>query len=161
MTFQILLWLSLLKKISTSNTENKQEEKNPDVFYWSEGSISIGKIGDSSISSSKEISTDALTFGFDRYYDEKSLSGFAFRLGKNDTDVGSLGSNLDADTYNLTFYNTTSKDDDTKFIDTFLGVGKLNYDILTVLDNKNFTAEREGYQLYGTIRAKMRLKKII
>ena len=124
----------LAKKISTSNTENKQEEKNPDVFYWSEGSISIGKIGDSSISSSKEISTDALTFGFDRYYDEKSLSGFAFRLGKNDTDVGSLGSNLDTETYNLTFYNTTSKDDDTKFIDTILGVGKLNYNILTSID---------------------------
>ena len=70
-----------------------------------------------------------------------------------------MGSNLDADTYNLTFYNTTSKDDDTKFIDTFLGVGKLNYDILTVLDNKNFTAEREGYQLYGTIRAKDEIKK--
>ena len=149
----------LAQKISTSNTEDKQEEKNQDVFYWSEGSISLGKIGDSSISSSKEISTDALTFGFDKFIDEKSLSGFAFRLGKNDTDVGSLGSNLDTDTYNLTFYNTSSKDDDTKFIDTILGVGKLNYDILTVLDNKNLTAEREGYQLYGTIRVKDEIKK--
>ena len=148
----------LAQKISTSNTEDKQE-KNQDVFYWSEGSISLGKIGDSSISSSKEISTDALTFGFDKFNDEKSLSGFAFRLGKNDTDVGSLGSNLDTDTYNLTFYNTSSKDDDTKFIDTILGVGKLNYDILTVLDNKNLTAEREGYQLYGTIRVKDEIKK--
>ena len=90
----------LAQKISTSNTEDKQEEKNQDVFYWSEGSISLGKIGDSSISSSKEISTDALTFGFDKFIDEKSLSGFAFRFGKNDTDVGSLGSNLDTDTYN-------------------------------------------------------------
>ena len=90
---------------------------------------------------------------------KKSLSGFAFRFGKNDTDVGSLGSNLDTETYNLTFYNTTSKDDDTKFIDTILGFGKLNYDILTALDNKNLTAEREGYQLYGTIRAKDEIKK--
>ncbi len=150
---------NLAKKISTSNTEDKQEEKNQDVFYWSEGSISLGKIGDSSISSPKEISTDALTFGFDKFIDEKSLSGFAFRFGKNDTDVGSLGSNLDTETYNLTFYNTTSKEDDTKFIDTILGVGSLNYDILTVLDNKNLTAEREGYQLYGTIRAKNEIKK--
>ena len=149
----------LAKKISTSNTEDKQKKKNQDVFYWSEGSISLGKIGDSSISSSKEISTDALTFGVDKFIDEKSLSGFAFRLGKNDTDVGSLGSNLDTDTFNLTFYNTSSKDDDTKFIDTILGVGKLNYDILTVLDNKNLTAEREGYQLYGTIRVKDEIKK--
>ena len=149
----------LAQKISTSNTEDKQEEKNQDVFYWSEGSISLGKTGDSSISSSKEISTDALTFGVDKFNDEKSLSGFAFRFGKNDTDVGSLGSNLDTDTYNLTFYNTTSKDDDTKFIDTILGVGNLNYDILTALDNKNLTAEREGYQLYGTIRVKDEIKK--
>ncbi len=149
----------LAQKISTSNTEDKLEEKNQDVFYWSEGSISLGKIGDSSISSSKKINTDALTFGFDKFIDEKSLSGFALRFGKNDTDVGSLGSNLDTETYNLTFYNTTSKDDDTKFIDTILGVGSLNYDILTVLDNKNLTAEREGYQLYGTIRAKNEIKK--
>ena len=149
----------LAKKISTSNTEEMQEEKNQDVFYWSEGSISLGKIGDSSISSSKKINTDALTFGFDKFIDEKSLSGFALRFGKNDTDVGSLGSNLDTETYNLTFYNTTSKEDDTKFIDTILGVGSLNYDILTVLDNKNLTAEREGYQLYGTIRAKNEIKK--
>ena len=149
----------LAQKISTSNTEDKQEEKNQDVFYWSEGSISLGKIGDSSISSSKKINTDALTFGFDKFIDEKSLSGFAFRFGKNDTDVGSLGSNLDTETYNLTFYNTSSKEDDTKFIDTILGFGKLNYEILTALDNKNLTAEREGYQLYGTIRVKDEIKK--
>ena len=149
----------LAQKISTSNTEDKLEEKNQDVFYWSEGSISLGKIGDSSISSSKKINTDALTFGFDKFIDEKSLSGFALRFGKNDTDVGSLGSNLDTETYNLTFYNTTSKDDDTKFIDTILGFGKLNYEILTALDNKNLTAEREGYQLYGTIRVKDEIKK--
>ena len=149
----------LAKKISTFNTEEMQEEKNQDIFYWSEGSISLGKIGDSSISSSKEISTDALTFGFDKFIDEKSLSGFAFRFGKNDTDVGSLGSNLDTETYNLTFYNTTSKDDDTKFIDTILGFGKLNYDMFTVVDGINLTAEREGYQLYGTIKAKDEIKK--
>ena len=68
--FQILLWAKLAKKISTFNTEEMQKEKNQDVFYWSEG-LSIGKIGDSSISSSKEISTDALTFGFDKFIDEK------------------------------------------------------------------------------------------
>ena len=90
---------------------------------------------------------------------KKVYQDLLFDLEKNDTDVGSLGSNLDTDTYNLTFYNTTSKDDDTKFIDTILGVGKLKYDILTVLDNKNLTAEREGYQLYGTIRAKDEIKK--
>ena len=149
----------LAKKISTSDTEEMQEEKNQDVFYWSEGSISLGKIGDSSISSSKKINTDALTFGFDKFIDEKSLSGLALRFGKNDTDVGSLGSNLDTETYNLSFYNTTSKDDETKFIDTILGFGKLNYDILTALDNKDLTAKREGYQLYATIRVKDEIKK--
>ena len=63
----------LAKKISTSNTEEMQQEKNQDVFYWSEGSISLGKIGDSSISSSKKINTDALTFGFDKFVNEKKF----------------------------------------------------------------------------------------
>ena len=62
------------------------------------------------------------------------IKGFAFRIGKDDVDVGSAGSNLDTDTFNLTYYQHSQIDDDTKLIDTVLGFGKLNSDILTVID---------------------------
>ena len=49
------------------STEKKNKKKDNDTFYWSEGSISVGKIGDTSISSSRQIDTNAITFGSDRF----------------------------------------------------------------------------------------------
>ena len=127
--------------------------------YWSEGSIAIGRIGDTSISSTKKIDTDALTFGADKFTNNNGIKGLAFRLGRNNVDIGNAGSNLDTDTYNITFYSTTPIEDDTKFLDRIIGFGKLNSDLLTVLDGQNLTADRSGHQLYGTIRIKDEIKK--
>ena len=52
---------------STAAKKRSNSDKDQDVFYWSEGSISVGKIGDTSISSSKKIDTNAITFGSDRF----------------------------------------------------------------------------------------------
>ena len=68
-----------------------------------------------------------------------------FRFGKNDVDVGSGGSNLDTDTYNLTHYTSSPIEEDTKFIDTIIGVGFLKSDVLSVLDGKRLAAERNGF----------------
>ena len=40
-----------------------------------------------------------------------------------------------------------------------IGFGKLNSDLLTVLDGEKLTAERDGHQIYGTIRIKDEIKK--
>ena len=87
------------------------------------------------------------------------LQGLAFRVGRNNVDVGTGGSNLDTDTFNITYYSTSPIEDDTKFLDTFIGIGKLKSDLLTVLDGKNLTANRTGKQIYGTIRVKDEIKK--
>ena len=63
-------------------------------------------MGDTNISSSKEIETNSLTLGADKFTENNGIVGLAFRYGRDNTDVGDAGSNLDADTYNLTFYNT-------------------------------------------------------
>ena len=83
----------------------------------------------------------------------------AFRVGRNDVDVGTVGSNLDTDTYNLTYYTTSPVEGDSKFVDTIIGIGKLNSNLLTVLDGKNLTADRNGEQIYGTIRIKDEIKR--
>ncbi len=149
---------SFTEALKTSTTK-KKEDKKQDVFYWSEGSIVVGKIGDTSISSAKKIGTDAITIGRDQFTDKNGIKGLAFRVGRNDVDVGTLGSNLDTDTYNLTYYATSPIKDDTKFLDTIVGIGKLSSNLLTVLDGKNLTADRNGGQLYGTIRIKDEIKK--
>ena len=150
---------SLTKVVKTSATTKKKEEKQQDVFYWSEGSIAVGRVGDTNVSSFKKIKTDAITVGVDKFTKNNGISGLAFRFGKNDVKVGSAGSNLDTNTYNLTHYSSSPIEDDTKFIDTVFGVGILNSDILSVLDGKRVTADRKGRQIYGTIKLKDEIKK--
>ena len=137
----------------------KKKNKEEDIFYWSEGSISIGRIGDTSISSTKIVDSDALTFGADKFTDNNGIKGLAFRIGRNNVDVGTAGSNLDTDTYNITYYATSPIEGDTKFLDKIIGLGKLNSDLLTVIDGNNLKADRSGHQIYGTIRVKDEIKK--
>ncbi len=150
---------SLTRAVKTSTTKKKKEDKKKNIFYWSEGSFAVGRIGDSSIASTKKIGTDAITVGADRLTNNNGIKGLAFRVGRNDVDIGTSGSNLDTDTYNLTYYATSPIKDDTKFLDTIVGIGKLNSNILNNLDGKNLTADRNGGQLYGTIRIKDEIKK--
>ena len=150
---------SLTKVVKTSATTKKKEEKQQDVFYWSEGSIAVGRVGETNVSSFKNVKTNAITVGADKFTNNNGIRGLAFRFGKNDIDVGTAGSNLDTDTYNLTHYTSSPIEDDTKFIDTIIGVGVLNSDILSVLDGKRVTADRKGRQIYGTIKLKDEIKK--
>ena len=143
--------ISSIKKISATKNNNIS---NKNYFYWSEGSISLGRVGDTSIASAKEINTNALTFGLDRFTDDYGLEGFAFRFGSDDVDIGSAGSNLDSNTYNITYYSTSPIKDDTKYLDKIFGIGKIRSDIITVLDGKSLTADRTGNQIYGTFKIK-------
>ncbi|WP_440922603.1 autotransporter domain-containing protein [Candidatus Pelagibacter sp.] len=150
---------SLTEAVKTSAAKKKKKDKEENVFYWSEGSIAIGRIGDTSISSTKKIDTDAITFGADKFTDGNGIKGWAFRIGRNNVDVGTAGSNLDTDTYNITYYSTSPIKNDTKFLDSVIGFGKLNSDLLTVLEGEKLAAERSGHQIYGTIRIKDEIKK--
>ena len=145
--------------IRTSLSKKKKNNKEGDVFYWSEGAVAIGRIGDTSISSTKKFGTDAITFGADKLTKKNGVKGLAFRFGKNNVDVGTAGSNLDSDTYNFTFYSTSPIENDTKFIDTIIGIGKLRSDLLTVDNDDRLTANRNGEQFYGTLKIKDEIKK--
>ena len=149
--------LSSLKNLPISTFKKASVKKNSDdsnrnYFYWSEGSISLGRIGDTSISSTKDLKTNSLTFGVDKFYDKKAISGVAIRLGFEDVDIGLGGSNLDSNTYNFTYYHTSHIKNNEKFLDTILGVGRIKSDILTVLDNKKLIASRTGEQVYGAVK---------
>ena len=153
--------LASLTEVIRASAAKKAKDKNKeeDIFYWSEGSISIGRIGDTSISSTKKIDTNAITFGADRFLNNNSIKGLAFRIGRNNIDVGNLGSKLDSDTYNITYYSTSPVKEDVKFLDTIIGIGKLNSNLFTVLDGNQLTADRPGHQIYGTLRIKEEIKK--
>ena len=95
-------WLNKLPEKITAHlasVEKKTEDKKQDLFFWSEGSIAVGRIGDTSISSTKKIGTDAITVGADKFTSKNGIKGLAFRIGRDNVDVGTAGSNLDTDTY--------------------------------------------------------------
>ena len=159
LNFSNQILASLTEVVRTSAAKKNTKDKKQDVFYWSEGSIAVGRMGDTSVSSSKEIETNSLTLGADKFTENNGIVGLAFRYGRDNTDVGDAGSNLDGDTYNLTFYNTRPSEIDTKYIDTIIGIGKIKTDILTVMDGKHLTANRRGKQIYGTVKLKDEIKK--
>ena len=158
-TNQRLASLTQVIKTSTNNRKIKNSEKKQDVFYWSEGSIAVGRIGDTNISSTKKIDSNRITFGADKFDKDKALRGLAFSVGRNNVDIGTAGSSLDTETYNITYYETTPLKNNSKFLDKIFGYGKLNSDLLTVSGGRNLKADRSGHQLYGTIRIKDEIEK--
>ena len=147
--------ISPFKKIVATKNNNDSDQK---YFYWSEGSVAIGKVGDTSIASSKNINANSLTFGFDKLTEKNGIGGFAFRFGNDETTLNLGESELDTETFNITYYSSAPMKNDNKLIDRIFGIGKIRSDIHTSVDGKKFTADRNGNQIYGTIKVKDQLK---
>jgi uncharacterized protein with beta-barrel porin domain len=117
---------------------------------WSEGSISISKIGDSTNSSSSETDGQALAIGFDTKLNDNDLLGFAIQYGKSDTDVGSSGTNVDSENINVSVYRTRPFDND-NFIEGMFGVGLIESDLTRISGSNTLTGSRNGTQIFGSI----------
>jgi len=148
--FSNTMLTSVSKIIPTSIDVNKVTNKLSDNWsFWSEGSISVGKVGDTALSSSKDINSNGITVGIDKKINENKLYGYALRFGKDDVDVGKFTS-LDTNSYSLSAYGTFPHDD-TKFVEGILGIGALKTDHITQGGGTNRTGERNGRQVFGSI----------
>ena len=117
---------------------------------WSEGSISVSKIGDRAGSSSSETDGQALAFGFDTKLNDNDLLGFAVQYGQSDTDIGSSGSTTDSENINLSVYRTRPLNDD-NFIEGMFGVGLIESDLVRVSGSNTLTGSRNGTQIFGSV----------
>ncbi len=158
LNFSNQMLASLAEAIQVSTTP-KEKSKNRDIFYWAEGSLAFGKVRETDTSSKKKIYTDGITIGADKFTDDGEIKGLAFRFSENDVKVGIDGSRLDTDTYNLTYYSTTPVKDDNRFLDAVVGIGALYSDISSVLDGNKLNGNRNGKQIYGTLKLKEEIKK--
>ena len=108
----------LLKKVSNNVLSSAQAKLNPlqkldqilpnDWEVWSEGSISFGKIGESSLSSAQDIDSLGITVGVDTKMDDDQILGVALRVGNTDVDVGTFGSKVDTNALSLSVYGINS-----------------------------------------------------
>ena len=149
--FSNSMMASLSKVVPVSNKTNEVLNKLSDNWsFWSEGSVSIGKTGDTSTSSSKDISSKGVTIGMDKKISKNKLYGYALRLGRDRVDVGSSGSWLDTTSNSLSFYGTFPQDDE-RFIEGILGIGTLKTDTLRKTTTNYHAGERDGAQVFGSI----------
>ena len=152
----------LLKKVSNNVVSSTKAKPNllrsldqflPDGWEaWNEGSISFGRIGDSSLSSAQDINSLGITVGADTKMDNDQILGVAVRVGNTDVDVGTFGSKVDTNALSLSLYGINSLEDK-NFLKHVFGVSYLDSDI--VRKNKantiKQTSDREGKQVFGSL----------
>ena len=159
---ELLFQNELFKKVSNNVASSTQAKFNPiqkldqilpnDWEAWTEGSISFGKIGETSLSSAQDIDGFGITVGADRKMDEDQISGVAVRVGNTDVDVGTFGSAVDTNALSLSVYGFNSLEDK-NFLKHVFGVSYLDSDIVRKDEgNTNtHTGDREGKQVFGSL----------
>ena len=121
-----------------------------DWLFWSEGSISVGRVGETSTSSFKEIDTNAITIGWDKKIDQKKIHGYAITYTKDDVKVGDNGSTLDVDAYSFSTYATFHRKENS-YIEGILGTSRLDLKNKRVKNSNSLTGDRNGKQFFGSI----------
>ena len=141
----------LSNALQLSNVLNQSGDLfSDDWAVWSSGSVSVGEVDTTSISSLKDIETIGITLGIDNRIDSNHMLGIALRIGNDDIDIGSSGHKLDTDTYSISLYGTLPYNDQT-YIDATLGIGLLDINHTRKHASGTLTGSRDGEQLFGSI----------
>ena len=136
--------------VALTDDEEVEEETDSTWSFWSEGSVSIGKVGDTSGSYSKDINTNGITIGLDNKVNDRYLYGYSIRYTKDDVDVGTPGTSLGIDAYSLSTYATFLTGEN-KFIEGIFGASKLDLKHIRKSGSNTLYGDRNGTQLYGSI----------
>ena len=135
----------------TNNDYASNQSTSTNWSFWSEGTISFGKVGDSLSSSAKNINTSAITIGADKKIEEGRIHGFALRFGNDDIKVGKIGSALDMNSLSLTVYETRPTGDNI-FMDILFGASAIKTDLINNSGTVSTNGERHGQQVFSSIK---------
>ena len=141
---------SLIPLYFSNDNSNESNYQNSNWSFWSEGSISIGRTGDSATSSFKDITASGITLGADKKGEDDIMRGIALRFGTDDVDVGDLGSALDMSSFGLTFYESRPRGEQ-RFVDHLIGLSFLNSSLINNSGSTSTDGDRYGEQLYGSL----------
>ena len=117
---------------------------------WTEGTISMTKVGDQENSSSKEINAQGLAMGMDKKINDNELFGFSAHYTQSDTEIGTTGSTVDTQFYSVTAYGTKPHNNN-NFIEGSFGIGLIKSDLVRKNGSNVLTGSRNGKQLFGSI----------
>ncbi len=144
--------------LSSNNSLTTELQSSGNWSYWSEGTISVGKVGDSLTSSAKNINTTAITIGADKSTDNGRMFGVALRFGNDDIDFGNVKNSLDMDAVSLTLYDTRPYGEG-KFIDSLIGIGTFKTDIINAVGSSSTEGKRDGNQIFSSFKIRETFKK--
>jgi methionine-rich copper-binding protein CopC len=133
----------------TINTNKIPKIFNENWLFWSEGSVSIGRVGDTINSSSKDVSTSGLTLGWDKKNDNNSVRGYTFTYTQDNVAVGGAGSSVDLDSYSFSTYATFNKSEN-RYIEGILGASKLDLSNMRKSGSNTLTGKRNGKQVFAS-----------
>ena len=141
------------KLISQSVATNKPEKKILDSWlFWSEGSVSIGKVDASTKSSKKDIDTNAVTLGMDKKINNQSVHGYTITYIQEDAKVGNKGTSSNIDSYSFSLYRAFNQGSNNYF-EGVLGLSKLDIKNIRKSGSNTLTGSRNGKQIFGSLQA--------
>ena len=144
-----------LKKLSevlfqSINYNKPQKNINENWLFWSEGSVSVGGVGSTKNSSRKDISSNAITLGFDKKTDEKTVQGYTITYTDEDVDVSNKGTSTDIDAYSFSTYRTINIGKN-KYLEGILGLSMLDFKNIRRDGNNTLNGDRDGNQVFGSL----------
>ena len=125
---------------------------------WTKADITIGKIGDTSLSSVQDISIQGVSIGADRKMDDDKVYGLSMRFVNEDTDIGNAGTNISIQSVNLSVYGSRYLDNDT-FVDGVVGAGYMQSDLVRKSGSNTLNGDREGNQIFGSLQFGKQIKQ--
>ena len=142
-------------EIATALNFDKYINRTKDLFnnnwaFWSEGTVTLGEIDNTSLASLQEIQTTGITIGVDKKVSDRRMYGFALRVGLDDVDIGTSDTNLKTDMFSLSSYATFPFNNKT-FIDTNIGISSLKIDSKRKHEAGFLFGKRNGNQIFGSI----------
>ena len=119
---------------------------------WTSGSITTAKVEKTKdILGENIFNNNAVTIGVDSKTKKNNTFGFAFTKIHRDTEIGNDTIYIDTVAHNITTY-ANIKLNEKQWFDILLGGGDIEKDIARHLSTTVNTANRNGYQVFGSLK---------
>ena len=154
----LTLVTSLISMPKISNLNPFQGLQTNEWSTWTNADVTIGRTGDTSLSSVQDISIQGVSLGADRKIDDDKIYGLSIRFANDDTDIGNVGTKISTQSVNLSVYGSRYLDNDT-FMDGVVGAGYMQSDLVRKSGSNTLNGDREGNQIFGSLKFGKQIKQ--
>ena len=135
----------------TNNLHPTSDKVFGDWSVWSEGEIRIGKFNSSSSLSNQEFDSFGISLGMDRTYWGNGVLGFSLTIGKDDVDIGSVGSKVTSDNLSFAVYSRFNEIN-LPPIETSVGIGKTKMSNRRIDGSQSLSGDRDVNMIFGSVK---------